>query len=232
MIFLGIDFGWMGKPSGLAMLDSRLRLKALERITALEDILAWVRGHAKDGGAMIGIDAPTVVVNENGMRPVDRLMHKHYGRYHAGCYPANLSLAHCRLPLALSGALEALGFRHAAELTARKPGRYQIEVHPHAASVNLFDLPVIVKCKKGTLAERRPELTRYRGLVQQLIQAELPEIPQTGVAMKALEDQLDAVMAAYVGALYWRYGTKRSEVHGSREQGFIVVPRRRQKAGK
>jgi predicted RNase H-like nuclease len=39
--------------------------------------------------------------------------------------------------------------------------------------------------------------------------------------MKSVEDQLDAVMAAYVGAHYWRYGL-----------GFMVVPRRRQKAGK
>src|ERR1700743_3501151 len=109
MIFLGIDFGWMGKPSGLAMLDSRFRLKKLEGITAPADVLAWVDLQAKDGPAMIGIDAPTVVVNESGMRPVDRLMHKHYGRYHAGCYPANLSLAHCRLPLELSGALEVRG---------------------------------------------------------------------------------------------------------------------------
>lgn len=232
MIFLGIDFGWMGKPSGLALLDSRLRLQAMDRITELEDVLAWVDRQAKDGPAMIGIDAPTVVVNESGMRPVERLMHRHYGRYHAGCYPANLSLAHCRLPLALAGALEKRGFMHAPALTPRAPGRYQIEVHPHAASVSLFDLPVIVKYKKGTLAERRPELIRYRGLVQELLQAELPEIPQTGAAMKDVEDRIDAVMAAYVGAHYWRYGASRSEVYGSREQGFIVVPRRRKKAGK
>jgi predicted RNase H-like nuclease len=232
MIFAGIDFGWMGKPSGLAILDSRLRLKTLDRISALHDILAWVDLQIKDGPAIIAIDAPTVVVNETGMRPVEKQMHRHYGKYHAGCYPANLSLAHCRLPLALSGALQARGFAHAPEIVPRVPGRYQIEVHPHAASVNLFFLPGILKYKKGTLAQRHPELVRYRDLLQELIRAELPAIPQTGAAMKAVEDQLDAVMAAYVGANYWLHGSRRSEVHGSLEEGFIVVPRRTQKAGK
>ncbi len=181
---------------------------------------------------MIAIDAPTVVVNEGGMRTADRLMHKHYGRYHAGCYPANLSLVHCKLPLELSGALERRGFAHAAEIVPRAPGRYQIEVHPHAACVNFFSLPRILKYKKGNLAERRPELIRYRGLLQELIGADLPEVPSTGVAMKALEDRLDALLAAYVGAYYWRHGHARCEVHGSREEGFIVVPKRIEKAGK
>jgi predicted RNase H-like nuclease len=232
MIFLGIDFGWQGKPSGLAILDSDLRLQELNRITALEDILVWLDLHTKNGPAMIAIDAPTVVVNESGMRDADRLMHKLYGRYHAGCYPANLSLAHCKLPLELAGALESRGFAHAAEIAPGVPGRYQIEVHPHAASVNLFALPRILKYKKGTLAERRPELIRYRGLLSELTGIELPEVPQTGVAMKAVEDQFDALMAAYVGANYWFHGDARSEVHGSRETGYIVVPKRIEKAGK
>jgi predicted RNase H-like nuclease len=232
MIFAGIDFGWLGKPSGLAILDSRLRLKALDRIAGLDKILAWVDGHTKDGPAMIAVDAPLVVVNETGMREAERSMHRHYGRYHAGCYPANLSLAHCRLPLALSAALESRGFAHAAEFVAREPGRYQIEVHPHAACVNLFDLAGILKYKKGTLAARRPELIRYRDLLRELMDAELPEIPSAGAAMKAVEDQLDALLAAYVGAHYWRYGAARSEVHGSREGGYIVVPRRERKGEK
>jgi predicted RNase H-like nuclease len=175
---------------------------------------------------MIGIDAPLVVVNESGMRMVERLMHKHYGRYHAGCYPANLSLPHCRLPLQLAAALEGRGFAHAAEIVPGVPGRFQIEVHPHAACVNLFGLPGILKYKKGKLAERRPELVRYRGLLQDLLRADLPEVPQRGAEMKAVEDRLDALMAAYVAANYWRYGAARSEVHGARDTGYIVVPRR------
>lgn len=37
------------------------------------------------------VDAPTIIPNATGMRLPDKLSHKHFGRYHAGCYPANLN---------------------------------------------------------------------------------------------------------------------------------------------
>lgn len=228
MIFIGIDFGWMGKPSGLAILDSEVRLIRMDRIAPLAEILHWVDEHTKSGPAMISIDAPTVVVNQTGMREAERTMHRHYGKFHAGCYPANLSLPHSVLPVALSKALEARGFSHAAEIVAGVPGRFQIEVHPHAAAVNLFQLPQIIKYKKGRLADRRPELLRFRSLLQDLIHVEFPEVPFAGTPMKALEDQMDAVLAAYVGANWWKYGLAASEVYGCEAEGFIVVPKRRQ----
>jgi predicted RNase H-like nuclease len=233
MRFIGIDFGWQGKPTGLASLDLRgrtLRLRSMLRLKEVPKILAWVDAEAAAGPAGIGIDAPIVIPNATGMREVDKLMHRHFGRYHAGCYPANLARPFAQRTVALSRALEERGFGHGDALTRRADVRFQIEVHPHAACVQLFDLPQIVKYKKGTLAERRAELGRYREMLLTrlplLDELELPPIPQNGPALKELEDQMDAVLCAYIAAHWWMYGTARNAVFGTAADGYIVVPAR------
>jgi predicted RNase H-like nuclease len=238
MLFLGIDFGWMGKPSGLAALSwdgHALRLLAMERRVELPAILDFVDEHAGYGPAMIAVDAPTVIPNATGMREADKLMHRHFGRFHAGAYPANLGRPHAVRTVALGQALEARGFRHAAAITPRQPGRYQIEVHPHAATVELFELPRILKYKKGLLAARKEELARYRDLLltrlpqlnPPLKDLQLPEIPTRGPALKELEDQMDAVLCAYIGAHWWYWGSERNLVCGNVADGYIVVPQPR-----
>jgi hypothetical protein len=106
----------------------------------------------------------------------------------------------------------------------RQRGRFQFEVHPHAACVQFFQLDQIVKYKKGSIGERRKELARYRELLSTRFDLNLPDIPLTGSSMKELEDQMDAVLCAQIAAHYWRYGTKRSTVYGSEAEGYIVVP--------
>jgi predicted RNase H-like nuclease len=238
MRFLGIDFGWQGKPSGVASLsfeDRHLRLLASQRLTSLEDILAWVDYQSDSGPAVVAVDAPTVIRNPTGMRRADRLMHSHFGKYHAGCYPANLGRPYAARTVELGCLLEGQGFAHAAQIVARMPGRFQIEVHPHSAIVQLFDLQQIIKYKRGRLADRRQQLSRYRELMLMRmplllpplrLPASLPVIPHTGAAMKDVEDQMDAVMCAYVGAHWWHWGAERNLVCGSAEEGYIVVPHR------
>jgi predicted RNase H-like nuclease len=238
MHFLGIDFGWMGKPSGLAALSwdgTALRLHAMERRVELTAILDFVDEHAAAGPAMIAVDAPTVIPNATGMREADKLMHHHFGKFHAGAYPANLGRPHAARTVALGEALEARGFRHAAAIDPRQPGRYQIEVHPHAATVELFELPRIIKYKKGLLASRKAELARYRNLLltrlphvnPPLNDLQLPEIPSSGPALKELEDEMDAVLCAYIGAHWWYWGRERNLVCGNATEGYIVVPQPR-----
>jgi predicted RNase H-like nuclease len=237
---LGIDFGWQGKPSGLAMLSwegSAFHLRSTERISSLDEIIAWVANNAGEDGCFIGIDAPIVIRNETGMRDCDRLMHRHYGKYHAGAYPANLNLPHARRPLELSQTLELIGFLHGPGAMPRSSGRFQIEVHPHAAMVQLFALPQIIKYKRGRLAERRVELVRYRELMMArlpvltpscILGDAIPEVPcvGSGSSMKDAEDRMDAIMSAYVAAHWWYWGRERNDVCGDVEKGYIVVPNR------
>jgi predicted RNase H-like nuclease len=68
-------------------------------------------------------------------------------------------------------------------------------MHPHAVTVSLFNLDRIVKYKRGTREQRARELRRLRMPVS----AHLPSVPRTG-NLKPTEDQIDAVLCAYVAA--------------------------------
>lgn len=237
MKFLGIDFGWRSQPSGLCCLrwDHALHLEDLQRLEAVDEILAWVDRHtAPDQPALIAVDAPTLIPNETGMRLPDRLTHQHFGKYHAGCYPANLGRPFADRTVALGLSLEARGFAHAPTIQPRALGRFQIEVFPHPAIVNLFGLNRILKYKKGRLADRSAELLKLRSLILEklpqlepslkITAADLPEIPRTGAALKALEDQLDSLICAVVAAHWWYWGIDRNWVLGDATAGYIVVP--------
>ena len=231
---LGIDLGWSSNPSGLCSLelvDGELTLCDLRRESSIADVFLWVDQQASDS-AIVAVDAPTLIPNQTGMRLPDRLAHQHFGRYHAGCYPANLGLPFSDRTVAVGLSLEARGFEHAPTIEAKRPGRYQIEVFPHPAMIHLFGLNQILKYKKGTIAQRKPELEKLRQLIlERLPNLEprlnlktLPDIPTKGVALKEIEDQLDSLICAYVGAYWWYWGTERNLVLGDRASGYIVVP--------
>jgi predicted RNase H-like nuclease len=234
---IGIDFGWQGKPSGLAALDwdgHSLSLIEMQNIKPFEEILASVERIASNGQALVAIDAPIIITNDDGMRDADRQMHKLFGKYHAGAYPANLGRPFAKNTIRLVKELQRMGFEHACEIVHREPGRYQIEVYPHAAIVELFDLQRIIKYKKGLIRDRFGELSRYRSMLLERLPSldpalplsSLPDFEQTGHEMKEAEDQMDALTCAYVGAYWWYWGLERNHAYGSTEGGYIVVPRR------
>lgn len=240
MKFLGIDLGWSSGASGLCCLSwqaGQLELLDLQRRDAIADILAWIdEWLPAEAPGMVAVDAPTLIPNATGMRLPDRLAHKHFGRYHAGCYPANLGSAFAQRTVAFGLSLETRGFLHAPTLSPQHPGRYQIEAFPHPAIVHLFELPRILKYKKGVLAQRRAELTRLHQFICDRLPAleppldvatgkiTLPPIPQKGAELKAVEDQLDSLICAYIAAHWWYWGTARNVVLGDREAGYVVVP--------
>ena len=240
MKFLGIDLGWSSGASGLCCLDwqdGRLELVDLRCENATEDILAWVDTcMAPDESGVIAVDAPTLIPNATGMRLCDRLTHKHFGRYHAGSYPANLGLPFAARTVAFGLSLEAKGFQHAPAIAPQQLGRHQIEVFPHPAIVHLFGLEKILKYKKGKLADRRVELARLRQYVRDRLPALEPvldvtqskclphEIPLNGTALKAVEDQLDSLICAYVAAHWWYWGLEQNLALGNLAEGYIIVP--------
>ncbi|MBW4665205.1 MAG: DUF429 domain-containing protein [Chroococcus sp. CMT-3BRIN-NPC107] len=239
MKFIGIDLGWKSQPSGLCCLelvDGELYLLNLDRIEAIFDVLFWLDNWVQpQDKAICAVDAPTIIPNFTGSRLPDKLTHKYFGRYHAGCYPANLGLAFADHTVGFGLELENRGFVHAPEITPQKLGRYQIEVFPHPAIVELFNLPLILKYKKGRLLERRLELIKLYKYIVEVLPTFTPalnlnsnplllaEIPSTG---KALEDKLDSLICAYVGAYWWYWGKEKNIVLGDRINGYIVIPKR------
>jgi predicted RNase H-like nuclease len=238
MKFLGVDLGWRSQPSGLCCLewrDHNLHLCDLARFDAIEEILDWVDQWAPAGtAAVVAVDAPTLIPNATGMRLPDRLTHKHFGRYHAGCYPANLGRPFADRTIAFGSSLEARGFAHAPTITPQQQGRSQIEVFPHPAMVHLFGLDRILKYKKGRLVDRQAELSKLREYILAVLPhlepslvveaMALPAVPAGGAALKALEDQLDGLICAYVAAHWWYWGLERNWVLGEYATGYIVVP--------
>ncbi|MEW5861507.1 MAG: DUF429 domain-containing protein [Cyanobacteriota bacterium] len=246
MRFLGIDLGWTSGASGLCCLEwsaQCLHLLDLDRKQTTTDILDWVDKWASPTeAAIIAVDAPTLIPNATGMRLPDKLTHKHFRQYHAGCYPANLSRPFAQRTVEFGLSLEARGFAHAPTITPQSLGRYQIEVFPHPAIVHLFGLNRILKYKKGKLCDRRLELLKLRQYILDILPtlepslnlssehplawtgSSLPEIPTTGAAFKAAEDQLDSLICAYVAAHWWYWGTQRNWVLGDINQGYIIVP--------
>lgn len=236
--FVGVDLGWYGKPSGVACAEwdrGVLRLIAATRMEA-SGLERMVLGLAGKGTAVIGVDAPLIVGNATGMREADRLAHSCYGRYHAGCYPANLGLPFASRTTAFSRMLARAGFRHATAVPPRAAVRVQAEVFPHAGIVQLLGLDQIVKYKKGRVAERRAGLERLRSLVHEFgtlepaLEADLPVVEGNGAQLKHVEDRLDAVICAYLAAWWWYWGLERNEVLGDARNGYIVVPKRRDPA--
>jgi predicted RNase H-like nuclease len=236
MKFVGVDLGWQGRPSGLALIEDEAGHSQLTALCRQEqDIPGWVARMTNGADAMIAVDAPLVIRNATGARDVDREISSCFGKYHAGCHSANLSRPFAASTTGFGRALAELGFAHAATIEAQKPGRYQIEVYPHPASVQLFDLPRIIKYKKGHVSDRRKGLARLREMILDRLPrlapavhiASLPPVPtRGGDEMKSVEDQLDAIIAAYVGLHWWYWGTERNRCHGTLAGGYIIVPHR------
>ncbi|MEH2290672.1 DUF429 domain-containing protein [Nostoc sp.] len=247
MKFIGIDLGWRSQPSGLCCLewiDGQLQLLDLDRKDAIADILIWIDQSVQaDEPAIIAVDAPTLIPNADGSRLPDKLSHKYFGKYHAGCYPANQNLPFAERTINFGLELESRGFAHAPTIEPQKLSRYQIEVFPHPAIVNLFNLERILKYKKGRLNERRLELIKLQNYLLNILPSLSPrvllcdsffmEIPIAGVALKATEDKLDSLICAYVAAYWWYWGEERNLVLGDvydglrlRTTGYIVIPQR------
>lgn len=227
MIFLAIDLGWISQPSGLARIKpsaERAVVTALDRQGSHANVLAWIDEQAGVAPAMLAIDAPLVIPNPAGIRDCERAVNADFRRHHAGCHAANRSRPFYAPLAAFVIELERRGYRHAAAISPGVPGRYMIEVHPHAAAVSVFGLDRIIKYKKGRLADRARELTRLRELLRSLVGGDLPDIPANGRALKAAEDQPDAVFAAWIGLRWWQHGAAGARCYGSAETGYIVVP--------
>lgn len=238
MRFLGIDLGWQSGGSGvccLEMTSTGLVLVNLEHHGSREAVLAWVdRMAPAEHPALVAVDAPTLIPNETGMRLCDRLAHRYFGQYDAGCYPANRGRPFATNLIEFGLALESRGFRHAADIAPRTSGRYQIELFPHPATIHLFRLQKILKYKKGRILERRQALQKLRDLQLSLLpsldpplrlrETDMPVVPVGGKAFKIAEDQLDSLTCGYAGAHWWWWGHQRNWVLGDEATGYIVVP--------
>ena len=153
--FVGVDLAWSKRnPTGVAILEGGpgrpLAYVRSETYGSTEEIAGPIL--ALDGPVWVAIDAPLVVPNETGQRPVDRLVTRQYGRFHAGAYPANLKqLGHDVRAEKLVGLLAPRGVRQLDEVTLppQAAGSWAFETYPHPAMIELFGMDRIDQVQEG-----------------------------------------------------------------------------------
>lgn len=236
--FIGIDLAWGERsPSGIAVLAEDGTLVRLSSATS-DDSVAVALAPYLDEDCIVGIDAPLIVTNATGNRPCEAALNRDFARFEAGAHPSN------------TGRPELRGTPRGARLAARfgldiDPGstaaRRAIEVYPHPALVALFRLPRTLKYKQR---QRRPfdgmhaEMLRLIGLLEGLAEANPPlrlagtpwhEVAQAVSSarrkseLRQAEDQLDAVVCAYVAMLVARYPAS-TTTYGDAATGYIITP--------
>ena len=239
MYFVGVDLAWgQEKPSGLAVLDADGRLVHVSAQGSDDAIVTALRPFAH-GGCLVAIDAPLVVKNATGNRPCEAALNRDFARFDAGAHPSNTSK-----PEFAEG---PRGARLAATLgldldpSSRSPRR-AIEVYPHPATVTLFRLGRTLKYKHKAgrpLAQLRSELLRLVWLLEGLEDSPLPlylaehqpwkelvaqvESAERKSDLRRAEDQVDAVVCAYVGMFAERLPDE-TTTYGDLRSGYIVTP--------
>lgn len=237
MMFVGLDLAWGERnPSGLAMLrwqESCLREVTPARLLDTDEQICHAIAEQDTGDTLvIAIDAPLVVPNLTGERPVESEMRRRFARFHAACHPANRRLLGSpprgeRLCALLA---EKLGVRLVSAPPVQQPCRIAFEVYPHAAMVRLFSLPRILeyKARPGrSLSYRRGQMQAYVDLLRRLPHPAFPlpdwlsDVAHTAAEFKRWEDRVDALFCAWLAARAWWYG---GEVLGEKETGTLWLP--------
>jgi predicted RNase H-like nuclease/ppGpp synthetase/RelA/SpoT-type nucleotidyltranferase len=245
MHFVGVDLAWgERKPTGLAVLDDGGRLVHVSAAGGDEEIRAALAPYV-EGDCVVAIDAPLIVRNATGNRPAEAALNRDFARFDAGAHPANTGKPE------FSGAPR--GARLSAQLGLDmnpRSGRARraIEVYPHPATVALFGLGRTLKYKNKpgrSVDQLRGELLVLMGLLEGLATAEPPLLVGNGAGrpgsspwaalvaqaeratrkseLRVVEDQVDAVVCAYV-ALFATREPGRTTTYGDFESGYIVTP--------
>ncbi len=238
MYFVGVDLAWGERnATGLAVLDEHGGLVLVETVRTDDQIAAALAPYV-ESDCLVAIDAPLVVTNATGNRPAEAELNRDFARFDAGAHPSN------------TGKPEFHDGTRGARLCAQlkldmnpKSGRRRraIEVYPHPATVALFRLGRTLKYKHKSgrdLDALRDELLVLMGLLEGLDDAdpalhvasapwsmlrEAVEAATRKTELRVVEDQIDAVVAAYV-AMYAERAPGRTTTYGDYETGYIVTP--------
>lgn len=231
MVLIGVDLAWGDRRrDGLCVLQATRTDAHVEGFAyphGDDQLLEALRPYVHKG-VFVTVDAPLVVPNRTGTRPVDRLTHTLFHREHAGCYPANAE--RCVRPARMLVKLRQLGLRPGWDLRANS--HLVAEVYPHPALVRFLRLPRIIKYKRGPVRDRRREFRRLQRALRAATRELFPTLAIDGPAQvilsrpwsKETEDLTDAFVCALIGLWHWNHYGRRSQILGNRSTGFILLP--------
>ena len=240
--FTGFDSAWGGTQRGaLCNLHGRvqngslvLNIESPIRDVNWDEAIACINGYGERSDHIIAIDQGLVVPNETGMRPVERqLARALMGTYKCGAHASNTGNTRCYGPQAgiwrYQQALLQNGYQQCPLAVAqRKPGRFYFECYPHPALLGLFELDRILpyKIHKRDRQGWQHIINLLRSLKDRELSIEnVQHVVSLDLEQRKLhEDWLDSLIAAYVAAYWWWYGTSRSAILGSLSTGYMVTP--------
>ncbi len=235
----GVDLAWgEKKPDGLAWItatgdSAHVRESALTHGDGA--LVEWITQRVgKRDRALVMVDAPLVIPNRTGARPVDKLTHVLFRKQHAGCHPAYLDK--CPRPPRVAALFEKEDFAVGWKIDVAK--KLIAEVYPHPAMVRLFGLERIIKYKRGRVDEKREEFTRLQRLLRRCLKEDFPNLELDVATRKLLrqrwtkpvEDETDGLFCALIGLWHWQHRGKHTQVLGDVKTGFILVPQRPESA--
>ncbi|KAB7744771.1 DUF429 domain-containing protein [Nostocoides sp. F2B08] len=242
MYVIGVDLAWgVRRPTGLAVLDESGHLVHVSAARSDDEIVTTLEEFTR-GDCLVAIDAPLIVANASGNRPAEAALNRDFARFDAGAHPSNLGMAQFS-PTPRGARLAA---RLGLDLNPRsRRSRRAIEVYPHPATVALFRLGRTLKYKSKTgrdLDRLRAEMLVLVGLLEGLCDADpalvldappaagswadLRTAVETAVRkseLRVAEDQIDAVLCAYIGLFALRR-PQHTTTYGDLESGYIVTP--------
>lgn len=244
--FLGIDLAWQSEKNHSGLVAMRGDTNGAEivgfstGIATLPDVVDYTLSYTTPN-TVVAIDAPLIIKNQRDQRPCEKAISQKFGRYHASAHSSNLTLYPDPGSVKLARLLEQKGFLHEPNPARdkHKGGRWFFEVYPHPAQVVLFNLPKIIRYKKGRVAEKRQGLDTLRSYIKQKFVAGNPPIRRNekfeallkqdlevlkGKLLKYYEDTLDALVCAYLALYYWTWGDEKNEMIGDLETGYIINP--------
>ena len=242
--FIGIDLAWKSdaNPSGAVVLVGDHEGVHLDFVSpplrTYSEILDFI-SQFRPSESVIAIDGPLIIPNLVGLRECERMIGRKYGSRYASCHASNLTLYPGAASVRLTEHLETLGYRHPSNTSVELGS--MIEVYPHAAFVAFFDLPRIIRYKKGRVAQKVSGLRVLQAILSYLA-SETPPVLRTpalyqvlsvdparlrGKERKEYEDSLDALFCAYLACHFWRWGLEQSEIFGDSSTGYIMNPKLR-----
>jgi predicted RNase H-like nuclease len=240
MRVVGVDLAWASRNrSGLCVVEDGQVLDST-CLTSDDDIEAWIRA-AAPGEVLVAFDAPLIVRNREGRRACETVLASAFAAEHAGPFPANLTLLRGDVRAARLARRLNLDVRPGA--LRRRPMRAAIEVYPHPALVVLLERAErlaykakprrALEVRHAAMAELVEGLERFKRADPPLDVTTSTRWPAlvaacqagaSGIALKCLEDELDAYVCAYVGWYHLTWTGRRSLTIGDGTHGYIVVP--------
>ena len=246
MYFVGVDLAWgERRPTGLAVLDDAGRLVHASAASDDDEIVSALEPYVA-ADCLVAFDAPLIVRNATGNRPAEALLNADFARFDAGAHPVNTG----KLESGGQPRGARIAARLGLDMNPRSGReRRAIEVYPHPATVALFRLGRTLKYKNKPgrdFNQLREELLLLVGLLESRASAVPPLIVDGASAdpigsrtwralrdaveraerksqLRVVEDQVDAVVCAYVG-LFATREPDQTIIYGDFSSGYIITP--------